>query len=225
MTSESPCDTDQVSVGHCWGRVRLKVLIGGHFRWCLTVTLDGQEAEQQQHPAEHPGAVHGAGGGGCQEETEKLGVAGGLQESLPEPLLSYRDPQSPALPTGGMAGRTSHCWSHSKWRELRWKLIRLSDFSPEMNYLMKKCLQEGKYEAKSRSRFTFSFLSVIVTTQIHYSHIYCIFWLFYYTCRYCMLYILFILSDLIYIVTFYHFIIIIKTFYLMVSFMLLKDLR
>lgn len=36
-----------------------------------------------------------------------------------------------------------------------------------------------------------------------------------------------VLSDLIYIVTFYHFIsiIIIKTFYLMVSFMQLKDLR
>lgn len=188
----SPCDTDQVSVGHCWGQVRLKVLVGGHFRWCLTVTLGGQEAEQQQqHPAEHPGAVHGAGGGGCQEETEKLGVAGGLQESLPEPLLSYRDPQSPALLTEGMAGRTSHCWSHSEWRELRWKL-KLSDLSLEMNYLMKKCLQEGKHEAKSRSKFRFSFLSAIVTTQIHYSHIYgiirfnlyCYFLPFYYYCYY-----------------------------------------
>lgn len=120
MTLEISCDTNQVSVGDCGGWVRLKVLIGGHFCWSLTVTPDGQEAEQQ-HPAEHPRAIHRAGGWGCEEETKWLGVAGGLQKSLPEPLLSYRDPQSPSPPTGGISGRTSCCWSHSDWREQRWK--------------------------------------------------------------------------------------------------------
>lgn len=96
MNSESSCDTNQVSVGDCGGWVRLKVLVGGHFCWSLTVTQDGQEAEQQHPVEERPRAVHGAGGWGCQEETKYLGVAVGLQESLPEPLLSYRDQPLPA---------------------------------------------------------------------------------------------------------------------------------
>lgn len=62
---------------------------------------------------------------------KRLGVAGGLRESLPEPLLSYRDPQSPSLPTGGMVGRTSCCWRHLEWRGPRWK-PKLSDLSPHI---------------------------------------------------------------------------------------------
>lgn len=97
---ECPCDTDQVSVGGCWGSVHPKVLVG-HFRWRLAVAEGGQQAEQQ-HPAEHPGAIHGAGAGGgggggrrsprVRRRTgggqEELGVAADLRESLLEPLLS-----------------------------------------------------------------------------------------------------------------------------------------
>lgn len=125
MASESPCDTNQVSVGDCWGWVCLKVVIGGHFPWCLTVTQDRKEAEQQ-HPTEHPRAVHGTGWGGSQEETKWLGDAGGLHIILPEPLLFYRQPKSSSLPTGGIARWTSCCWSHSEWRQQR------TDLSPKM---------------------------------------------------------------------------------------------
>ena len=77
----SSSDTDQVSVCGWLGFVLSKVLCGD-FLGRLAVTDDGQQAEKQQS-AEHPGALHGAGGaegGGRRAEVPAGGSGSGLEE-------------------------------------------------------------------------------------------------------------------------------------------------